>query len=49
LYQAVELSKEGLKQFEIAEDLGISKATASRYLRQAREKGLLPPKTALNS
>jgi len=47
--RVVELSAEGLKQFEIAEELSVSKATVSRYLRQAREQGLIAAKSALNS
>lgn len=49
LERIIELSSEGLKQYEIAEELGVSKATVSRNLRQAREQGLILEKSNLNS
>lgn len=49
LERVIELSSEGLKQYEIAEELGVSKATISRCLRQAREQGLVTAKPGLNS
>ena len=37
----VALSKEGISQIEIAEELKVNKSTVSRHLRSAREQGLI--------
>ena len=39
--RVVALSKEGISQIEIAEELKVNKSTVSRHLRSARDQGLI--------